>query len=129
LTIDFGEGTPTGRTSRSERGAHGYHADLDAPVREVAIVYINGHRAGAAWCSPYQVDITGLLRPGVNEFRIDVANLAVNAIAASGKYPNYDYDAVRTQFGDRFQPQDVDALKQPQPAGLLGKITLESNAN
>jgi hypothetical protein len=126
LVIDFGEGTPTIAAVNPAHKVNGFHAELDAPVREAAVVYINGHRAGAAWCSPYRVDITGLLRAGANQVRIDVGNLAVNAIAAHGNYPNYDYDAVRKQFGDRFQPQDVQALRTPQPAGLLGKILIEA---
>jgi hypothetical protein len=122
LVIDFGHGTPARDKSRA---INGFHADLDSPVREAAVVYINGQRAGAAWCSPYRVDITGLLRPGANDLRIEVGNLAVNAIAAGGKYPNYDLDALRQKFGNRFAPQDIDALMQPQPAGLLGKIVIE----
>ncbi len=126
VCIDFGEGTPLADRARANRGSHGYAAELDSPVRDAAVVYINDQRAGAAWCSPYRVDVTGLLRPGPNVVRIDVANLAVNAIAAAGKYPNYDYEMLRKRFGDRFQPQDVDALTHAQPAGLLGKIVIEA---
>ena len=27
---------------------------LDGPVREAAVVYVNGKRAGSVWCPPYQ---------------------------------------------------------------------------
>lgn len=43
-------------------------------VKDMAHVYINGKDAGYLWCSPYQLNISGLLREGVNTLIIDVAN-------------------------------------------------------
>ena len=63
---------------RAARGGSGTHATYTPPVREAAVVYVNGQRAGAAWCPPYQVELTGLLKPGVNEIKVVVGNLATN---------------------------------------------------
>ncbi len=98
-------------------------AVLDAPVREAAVVYINGKRAGSVWCPPYSIDVTGLLETGENQIRIEVANLAVNYMADFKNHPLPDYKALNARFGERFQPQNMDKIR-PIPSGLLGPITI-----
>jgi hypothetical protein len=98
-------------------------AVFNAPVRDAAVVYINGKRAGSVWCPPYRLDITGLLRSGDNEIRIGVANLAVNYMADFKNHPLPDYKALNDRFGERFQPQNMDQIR-PDPSGLLGPITI-----
>ena len=98
----------------------GMQAWLDAPVREAAVVFVNGRRAGSAWCPPYAVDVTSLLRPGPNVIRLEVANLAINHMAGRA-LP--DYKLLNLRYGTRFEPQDMDKV-QPVPAGLFGPIRL-----
>jgi hypothetical protein len=93
---------------------------LEAPVREAAVVTINGARAGSVWSPPYTLDVTAHVRPGVNELRIEVANLAINHMAGRA-LP--DYKLLNLRYGTRFDPQDMDQV-QPVPAGLLGPIRL-----
>ena len=93
---------------------------LESPVREAAVVYVNGRRAGSVWCPPYTVDVTGLLRPGENTLRIVVGNLAINEMAGSA-LP--DYRLLNSRYGVRFMPQDMEDL-QPLPSGLLGTIRM-----
>ena len=93
---------------------------VDAPVREAAVVFVNGRRAGSVWCPPYDVDVTALLRPGPNRIRIEVANLAINHMAGRA-LP--DYRLLNLRYGTRFEPQDMDKV-QPVPAGLFGPIRL-----
>ncbi len=93
-------------------------------MRDAAVVYVNGKRAGAAWTPPYRVDVTGFLKEGDNEIRIDVGNTAVNYLASHG-FPNYDNTAIRQVYGNRFDPQGTQLLSQPLPSGLLGPIRLE----
>ncbi len=100
----------------------GMRAWYDPPVREAAIVYINGQRAGSLWHPPYRLDVTHLLKPGQNHIEIRVYNTAINAWAA---LPPHDYKPLIEKFGDRFQMQDLDKVK-PVPSGLLGKIYLTS---
>ncbi|MGA2799319.1 MAG: glycosyl hydrolase, partial [Thermoguttaceae bacterium] len=98
-------------------------AFIDTPVREAAVVYVNGKRAGSVWCPPYSVDITGLLKSGENEISIEVANLALNYMADFKNHPLPDYKELNARFGDRFQPQNMDQIR-PIPSGLLGPITI-----
>jgi len=116
VRLDLGEGKAVPeQTLRA-----GMQAWLDAPVREAAVVYINGQRAGSVWCPPYSIDVTNLLRPGANKIRIVVANLALNHMAGT-RLP--DYRLLNLRYGERFQAQDMDKI-QPVPAGLLGPIRL-----
>jgi hypothetical protein len=119
VALDFGDGTPS---TVVENRPQGYHSQLDAPVRDAAVVYVNGTRAGALWCAPYRLDVTDLLKPGDNDLRVEVANTAVNYLAAHG-FPNYDYRGVTAQFGARFNPPVAEQF-QPLPSGLLGSIKL-----
>jgi hypothetical protein len=118
--LNFGEGTPIATAER--RSGNGMRALLDGPVREAALVYVNGKRAGSVWHPPYEVEIGTLLQPGRNTFRIVVANLAINQLAQG---PPRDYKALTVRFGERFQPQDMANL-QAIPSGLLGSIRLVS---
>ena len=52
------------------RPGPGMRAWYDPPVREAAIVYINGQRAGSLWHPPYRLDVTHLLKPGQNHIEI-----------------------------------------------------------
>ena len=93
---------------------------FEAPVREAAVVYVNGQRAGSVWHPPYAARLTGLLRAGENELRIVVANTAINEMAGT-VLP--DYRLLNSRYGERFTPQDMDGL-QPLPSGLLGALRL-----
>jgi len=50
-------------------------------VRESAHVYINGQDAGIAFCAPFRLDVTGLLKAGKNIVEIDVTGLAANYVS------------------------------------------------
>jgi hypothetical protein len=118
LFLNFGEGTPV--TAAERRSGSGMRAMLESPVREAAVVYINGKRAGSVWHAPYEVEVGPLLQPGANTVRIVVANLAINELA---KGPLPDYKALNAKYGERFQAQDMNNL-QPLPSGLLGPVKL-----
>jgi hypothetical protein len=116
LFLDFGEGTPV--TAQERRSGSGMRAMLESPVREAAVVFVNGKPAGSVWKPPYELEIGSLLHPGANSLRVVVANLAINALAHQ---PLPDYKALIAKYGDRFQDQDMANL-QPLPAGLLGPV-------
>lgn len=117
--LDFGEGTPV---QPSGKRGPGMRALLESPVREAAVVYVNGRRAASVWRPPYEVEVTRFLRAGQNTLRIVVGNLAINALAGQ---PPADYRALNQRYGERFQPQDMDNL-QPLPSGLLGPVRLRA---
>jgi len=118
-------GPSRAESQRVTRAGNGFQADLAPPVREAAVVYINDHRAGSVWCSPYKLDVTRWLTPGDNTIRIDVANTMVNSIAAGG-FPNYDIRAITARYGNRFSPNSADQF-QPVPSGLMGPIVLTAS--
>ena len=102
------------------RPGPGMHAYFDPPIREAALVTINGQPAGALWHPPYRLDVTKLLKPGTNQIEIHVYNTALNAWSG---LPPHDYKPLIAKFGDRFQMQDLDKVK-PIPSGILGTIKL-----
>ena len=116
--LDFGSGTPTIDTR--PHNANGTHALLDPPIREAAIVYINGKQAGSLWHPPYRIDISALVRKGQNRVEVHVFNTAINQLAGN---PPRDYTALYAKYGKRFEPQDMDNLK-PIPSGIIGHASL-----
>lgn len=116
LKLDFGQGSPI----PIQALRNGMQAWYEGPIREAAVVYVNDKRAGALWCPPYSIDVTGMVRPGANKIRVMVANTAMNHMAGRS-LP--DYRLLNLRYGERFQPQDMDKV-QPIPSGLLGPIRL-----
>jgi hypothetical protein len=108
------------------RGGNGYRTNLESPVREAAVVYINDTKVGSIWAPPYSLDVTAALKSGSNRIRIEVGNLAINSMAATG-YPNYNLQGIRQVYGNRFDPQGLQNL-QPMWSGLVGPIRLEAAA-
>jgi hypothetical protein len=98
----------------------GMRAWYDPPVRDAAVVFVNGHRAGSLWHPPYRLAVGGFLKQGRNQIVIKVYNTAMNAWAA---LPPNDYKPLIAKYGDRFQMQDLDQVK-PVASGLLGTIHL-----
>jgi len=116
--LDFGEGQALDvQTTRN-----GMQTWFDPPIREAAVISINGQRAGSLWSPPYKLDVTPFLKDGKNEIRIVVANTALNYMAGR-KLP--DYKLLNLRYGERFQPQDMDKIA-PIPSGLIGTLRLVS---
>jgi hypothetical protein len=98
------------------------HALLDGPVREAAIVVVNGKRAGVIWHPPYELNVTPYLQIGHNRLQITVGNLAINEM--SGRAAP-DYKLLNLRYGERFVPQDMQGLR-PLPSGILRPVTLRA---
>jgi hypothetical protein len=114
--LDFGKG----KALPEQRLHAGMQAWLDGPIREAAVVFVNGKRAGSVWCPPYSLEVTPVLHAGENTIRIEVANLALNYMAG---HALPDYRLLNLRYGVRFEAQDMDKV-QPIPAGILGPIRL-----
>lgn len=118
LLLDFGQGTPISIP------AHPVHMGTEAwynpPIHVAAVVYVNGKRAGDLWHPPYTLDVTQLLKPGVNQIEVKVANTAMNEMAGKS-LP--DYRLLNMRFGRRFVPQQSNLI-HTLPSGLLGSVTL-----
>ncbi|MGV7206391.1 glycosyl hydrolase [Oxalobacteraceae bacterium A2-2] len=121
VKLDFGPGTPLASTPKVPAGMR---AMLDAPIREAAVVYVNGQRAGAVWHPPYQLDVSSLLKPGANKIEVQVANLSINLLAGQDRV---DYRLLSARYGKRFEPQDTHLIT-PRPSGMLGPVRLLSES-
>src|SRR5579884_2485705 len=88
-------------------------------VRNLAEVSVNGKPAGIAWKVPYRVEVTGLLKPGGNELRIDIINAWVNRMIGD-RQPN-----ATTKFTFTV-PSFYKANSPLLPSGLLGPVQVLS---
>ena len=122
LILDFGEGKPLPIPSGSsmDDARNSARTWLEAPIREAAVVFVNGERAGSVWCPPYRLDVTRWMKPGANHIEVRVTNTAMNEMAGES-LP--DFTALYAKFGRRFENQDVDRI-HPLPSGLFGPIRL-----
>lgn len=77
IYLDFGDGKPTDEMDKHSR----FFAGLEAPVRDAAEVFVNGHFAASVWKPPCRLDVTNLLHDGENRLRIVVYNTAMNELA------------------------------------------------
>lgn len=100
----------------------GMHALLDGPIREAAVVVVNGQRAGSVWHPPYELDLASYLHAGQNQLRITVGNLAINEMSGRAEPV---YTLLNLRYGERFVPQDMKGLR-PLPSGMLGAVTLRT---
>ena len=58
------------------------HSTLDlGDLRESAVVYINGKKAGTVFAAPFRISVGEYLRPGKNTITIDVTGLPANYVA------------------------------------------------
>lgn len=119
LMLDLGEDRPAQMKSPNPDRPQ---AELDAPVRDAAIIRVNGAEVGAIWAPPWRLDVTPMLRQGANRIELVVMNSALNALAAE---PPVDFRMLSMRFGERFKNQDQH-LTHARPAGLLGPIRLMS---
>ncbi|HEX5284422.1 MAG TPA: glycosyl hydrolase [Bryocella sp.] len=89
-------------------------------VRDIAQVSVNGQKAGLVWAPPYNVEITTLLRPGVNKLDIAVTNEWTNRIMGDRALPP-DQRVLRGPIPPRFGPP------VPVPdSGVAGRVTLSA---
>jgi hypothetical protein len=116
--LRFADGKPLQDTRPPN--ANGMRAWYDAPIREAAIVYLNGERVGSLWHPPYELDLTKRMHAGENTIEIRVYNTAINELAGQ---PPRDYTVLKAKYGDRFQMQDMENL-QPVPSGIFGPVRI-----
>ncbi|MBB4859209.1 hypothetical protein HNO88_002538 [Novosphingobium chloroacetimidivorans] len=102
---------------RRPAAASGERLWLDlGDARDVAEVRINGKLAGGVWHAPYRVEVTGLLRPGVNKVEVKVANLWVNRLIGDQQpdAKKITWTAIKT----------YSKTSKLRPSGLLGPVQL-----
>jgi hypothetical protein len=89
-------------------------------VGDVARVLVNGTDCGITWTAPFETDITGALRPGLNTIVVEVANAWMNRLIAEARH----------RTGEIFAP--VAEVYEPhaeiRTAGLSGPVVLQAYA-
>lgn len=115
--LEFG---PVAALNSAPQRQPGMRAWLDAPVKDAAVIHVNGKRVGSVFAPPYRIDLTGWLKEGENRLRIEVSNTNLNLLARMGEP---DYRVLAAAYGERFQMQDMRNL-QPAPSGLTGSVKL-----
>jgi len=73
-------------TSAQIKNGYGLFLALNN-VKEIAEVYLNGHRLGLHWYKNHQFDITEFVRPGTNYIVIEVVNSINNQLIGDAKLP------------------------------------------
>lgn len=98
----------------------GSHLWLDlGEVKDLAEVAVNGKYLGILWKTPYKVEITSALQPGVNQIVIQVTNLWVNRMIGDQQ----PWSLKKYTFAD-FTPYKADSPLLP--SGLLGPVRMIS---
>jgi hypothetical protein len=112
-------------------------------VKNIAQVKLNGRNLGVVWTAPWQMEVTGTVRPGVNGLEIEVANLWPNRLIGDGMLPKekrrtltnvktYETplppEANYPTYGCRACDARRKSDKPPGllPSGLLGPVTLQA---
>jgi alpha-L-rhamnosidase len=86
-------------------------------VKNLAQISVNGKALGILWKTPYRVDVTGTLKPGVNRVEIKVTNPWVNRIIGD-RQPN------TTKTYTFTSPKYYNADSKLVPSGLLGPVQI-----
>ena len=94
-------------------------------VEASARVIINGRRVATLWSFPFEVDVGPWLQAGENELRIEVSNLAANAIRYLDRqgvpWKNFHNINIVNQNYRPFDASGWDIL----PSGLSGSVELK----
>jgi len=85
-------------------------------VEVIARVLLNGKPVGTVWSPPYRLDITRMVKPGVNRLSVEVTSTWFNRLVFDAGQP----EAARKTWTIK-GPDKGAALN---PAGLLGPVTL-----
>ncbi|MBZ4188140.1 glycosyl hydrolase [Niabella beijingensis] len=85
-------------------------------VKNICRVWLNGTDMGVVWTAPWRVEVTGKLKQGNNDIRIEVINLWPNRLIGDAGLPA---EQRRTNTNIPFKKEDP-----LLPSGLLGPVTL-----
>ncbi len=91
-------------------------------VKNLAQIFVNGKDLGIVWKRPFRVDLTGVLKPGMNQLEIKVTNLWVNRLIGDQQPRVRQKITYTTQA---FYKADSPLL----PSGLLGPVEIISLAS
>lgn len=113
VTLDLGPCRPV----PAPAAANGYRVEVAPPVREIAVVSVDGLEIGVLWDAPFRIDLTSALRPGTVTIRLEVRTTAAAAVAAD-EHAAQIVAASHDAYGMRFQQQDLDRVLDDVSYGL-----------
>jgi len=140
--IRYYSGTAAYRTTFESEGRESQSAiylDLGV-VKNVARVRLNGRDLGVVWTAPWQIEITGALKPGANELEIEVANLWPNRLIGDAAQPKDSrltvtnvrtYDTMSSATYGCNKCEERERTGKPAallPSGLLGPVLILADA-
>ncbi len=100
-------------------------------VFNVARVWVNGEDLGIVWTTPWCVNVTGKLKPGENELKVEVVNCWANRLIGDAGLPK---EKRTTETNVRLVPdrkeyprawQTLSAQDPLMPSGLAGPVVIE----
>ena len=96
---------------------------LNVPLLNTAAeVIINGESAGILWCSPYEIDITRMLKKGNNQIEQRLANCLWNRLVGDAQLE----ESQRTTWQTQPLAKPTDTLV---PSGVAGRIRIVEYKN
>jgi hypothetical protein len=110
----------------------------------IARVWVNGIDLGVVWTDPWNIEISGAIKPGKNELEIEVANCWVNRLIGDAALPEnkrFTRTNIRLLPDDRYLPEYpvdktlqggkysrwmyISARDSLLPSGLIGPVYIE----
>ena len=85
----------------------------------MAKVTVNGQDAGGVWTTPYQINVTDLLKEGKNTLEVEVVNCWRNRLVGECSMPKKERFTFHTAA-------DIDAESDLQSSGLIGPVQVLS---
>lgn len=92
-------------------------------VSEVADVWLNGKHLGISWTLPHRFDVTGVIRNGDNDLRVEVANTWSNRLTGDAVSGEKFTKTNIVKANKNLTPWENVPLKK---SGLTGPVTLHS---
>lgn len=96
-----------------------FSADVRSPVGAVAAVLLDGKQVGVLWKTPYRIDLSKWVRPGVQHtLTLVVSNVTSHRLAVDEGLPRLVAQA-HENFGRRFGIQTLELALADVASGLL----------
>ncbi len=100
-------------------------------VHDISRVWVNGHDLGIIWTNPWTVNLTGVLKEGANELKIEVTNCWANRLIGDSGLPESKWTTKTNvrRVPDRSEykhgHQAFSATDELLPSGLSGPVYIE----
>jgi hypothetical protein len=99
-------------------------------VHDIAHVWINGNDMGIVWTAPWSVDVTGVLKEGQNQIKIEVTNCWANRLIGDAGLPESQWttktNVRRVPDRSKYKSghQAFSAKDELMPSGLIGPVAI-----